>query len=157
MHEQARAYIAAHAGGCEGPILEIGSRDINGTVRQLFDGDYFGIDLIDGPGVDEVTDVTDLSTRRKFATVVCCEVLEHSPYPDKVIDAAHKLLRKDGVLLLTAAGPGRTPHSGIDGGAMRSTEHYANIGPDDLADWLSAFTEVEIDVLGTDIRARAVK
>jgi hypothetical protein len=35
-------------------------------------------------------------------------------------------------LILTCAGPGRPPHSGVDGGPLRPGEHYANPDPADL-------------------------
>ena len=36
-------------------ILEIGSYDVNGTIRNLFASEnYVGVDLVEGPGVDVV-------------------------------------------------------------------------------------------------------
>lgn len=158
MHAEARSYIASHAPDCDGPVLEIGSRNINGGVRDLFpEAGYHGIDLAEGKGVDEVVDVIDFTSRTKFATVVCCEVLEHYEDPQALIDAAASHLKKGGTLLITAAGPSRKPHSGIDGGEVRDHEHYANIDPADLADWLVDFSEVTVDEAGDDVRAVAVK
>lgn len=158
MHDAARSFIARHAPDCEGPCLEVGSRDINGGVRDLLPEDgYHGIDLVEGKGVDEVVDVVDFTSRTKFATAICCEVLEHYENPAALLNAIASHLKKGGTLLITAAGPKRKPHSGIDGGTVRPDEHYENIDPDDLADWLSDFSEVEIDVAGDDVRAVAVK
>ena len=41
-------------------VLEIGSYDVNGTVRKLFAaaGHYVGVDLVEGPGVDVVGSAT---------------------------------------------------------------------------------------------------
>ena len=159
MHAAARSFIAQHAPDCEGPVLEIGSRDINGGVRDLFPADgYHGIDLAEGRGVDEVVDVVDFTCQHKFETVVCCEVLEHYEDPKALLDAAASHLRKDGTLLVTAAGPGRKPHSGIDGDVVRDGEHYANINPADLKGWLrSNFKHVEVDEVGDDVQVKAVK
>lgn len=160
MHLAARAFIEAHARTCLGPVLEVGSRNINGGVRDLFPSDgYLGIDLVEGPGVDEVGDVADYVTDLEFATVVCCEVLEHYDDPTGLIAACHGLLEPGGVLLLTAAGPNRAPHSGVDGGEVRPGEFYCNVDPDDLDAWLTeaGFSVVDVDVLGDDVRARAVK
>lgn len=158
MHDAARNYIASHAKTCEGPVLEVGSRDINGGVRDLFPKTgYVGIDLRPGKGVDHAVDVRDFTHKTKFATVVCCEVLEHHPEPDELIDAMADHLRKGGTLLLTAAGPDRKPHSAIDGGELRDGEFFANIDPKDLKKWLSKFDEVELDEFGDDVRVRAVK
>lgn len=160
MHAAARSYIAEQAKSCKGPVLEVGSRDINGGVRDLLPKTgYHGIDLVAGKGVDEVVDVRDLDHSTKFATVVCCEVLEHHPAPDELIAAMADNLLVGGVLLITAAGPAREPHSAVDGGVLRDEEHYANVDPDDLKGWLKAakLKKIEIDVTGDDVRARAVK
>lgn len=158
MHAAAHDFIAKHAPKCSGPVLEIGSRDINGGVRDLFPEDgYHGIDLAEGRGVDEVVDIIDFTSRTKYGTVVCCEALEHYDDPQALIDAAASHLKKGGTLLITAAGPLRPPHSGIDGGAVQPHEHYANIDPDDLADWLTGFSEATVEEFRDDVRAVAVK
>jgi SAM-dependent methyltransferase len=153
MHAAAREWVARHA--IPGTVLEIGSRNINGTVRDFFDPDYTGLDITDGEGVDIVADVTTWKTRRKFDVIVCCEVLEHTDAP--IIEAAHRLLRKGGTLILTAAGSGRAEHSAVDGGPLRVGEFYRNVEPADLADALAEWESATIDVAGDDIRAVAVK
>lgn len=158
MHDAARDFIAKHAKRCKGPVLEVGSRDINGGVRDLLPKTgYVGIDLMPGKGVDEVIDIRDYEGDTKFATVVCCEVLEHHPAPAELIDAMADNLLKGGTLLITAAGPDREPHSGIDGGHLRDEEFYANIDPADLEAWLADFDKVDVQVVGNDVQARAVK
>ena len=38
-------------------ILEIGSFDVNGSIRAMFPGAFYtGVDLVEGPGVDRVCD-----------------------------------------------------------------------------------------------------
>ena len=95
MHEAAKTYVRQVLKTVsipKGAVLEIGGRNINGTVRPLFDaiGPYASIDLYDGPGVDLVADVCELDpakTARKLfgkmavSCVVCCEVLEHAVRP----------------------------------------------------------------------------
>jgi hypothetical protein len=45
-------------------VLEVGSLNINGTVRDFFDAkEYVGVDLIEGPGVDRVCAGQDLRLR----------------------------------------------------------------------------------------------
>jgi SAM-dependent methyltransferase len=43
-------------------VLELGSKDFNGSVRPLFNNvkEYIGVDMQDGPGVDLVCDVHSL-------------------------------------------------------------------------------------------------
>ncbi len=63
-------------------MLEIGSLDVNGTVRQHFEKcDYRGLDVAEGPGVDIVCQAQDYDAPiGSFDTVVCCEVMEHNPH-----------------------------------------------------------------------------
>jgi SAM-dependent methyltransferase len=159
MHHAARHYVAGQAKrGQFERVLEIGSRDINGAVRDLFPGaDYTGIDSVAGPGVDKVADGATYKGRALFDAVVCCEVLEHTEAAPKIIANAHRNLRKGGVLILTTATDPRAPHSAMDGGPLHDGEFYRNISRQTLRRWLKPFSEVEIDVLGDDIRATAVK
>ena len=58
-------------------VLEIGSLDINGSVRQFFDNcDYVGIDLFPGKGVDIVGAAHTLELD-KYDTVISCECFDH--------------------------------------------------------------------------------
>lgn len=160
MHPQAYDYVAraAAAHGPFGRVLEIGSRDINGSVRPLFtDADYTGLDAFDGPGVDVVGDGATYKGKALFDCVVCCEVLEHTADAPKIVTNAHRNLRKGGALIVTTAIDPRAPHSAFDGGPLRDGEFYRNVSRSTLRRWLKPFTEVDIDVCGDDIRATAVK
>lgn len=160
MHPAARDYVAQQvaARGPFGRVLEIGSRDINGVVRDLFgECDYTGLDYMDGPGVDVVADGATYKGGRLFDAVVCCEVLEHTDAAPKIVRNAHRNLRKGGVLIVTTATDPRPPHSAFDGGELRDGEFYRNVPTATMRRWLSDFSEVDIDVLGADIRATAVK
>lgn len=158
MHPAAFSWVAQHATSEPVRMLDIGGRDINGSVRTLFpNADYTSIDLYDGEGVDLVADVTTYRPRKKYDLIVCCEVLEHTPDPAGILDVAHRLLRGAGKLILTAASEGREPHSAMDGAQLQVGEHYANITRPNLERMLKGWSDVTIDVTGTDIRATAVK
>lgn len=159
MHPAAYDYVAAQVAARDPfpHVVEFGSLNINGTVRALFDGEYVGVDRVDGPGVDVVADAATYTRPRKADCVVCCEVLEHHRHPKRLIDNAHRLLRKGGVLILTAACDPRQPHSAVDGGPLLDGEFYRNVNPATLRRWLTLFTESEVDVSGEDVRAVAVK
>lgn len=157
MHAAAYDFVAEHAIPQPCRVLEIGSRNVNGSVRPLFSScEYVGLDVREGEGVDVVADVCEYKAN-KFDVVVCCEVLEHAKNWRDLIDAADRLIKKGGTLILTAAGPGRAPHSAFDGAELRAGEHYANIAPKELEAALKGWAKVEVDVLGTDVRAVAVK
>lgn len=162
MHREAYEFVASCVArfGVPERVVEIGSRDINGTVRPLFAGcrSYVGLDLVPGPGVDVVADARTWRPRRPVDCVVCCEVLEHTPHAREIVESAHAMLREGGLLILTAACEPRRPHSAVDGGPVRDGEYYRNVDPADLHDWLRAFSEHEIETTPWgDVRAWAVK
>jgi SAM-dependent methyltransferase len=139
MHAEARAFVAdAVAGRTFGRVVEVGSRDVNGVVRDLFgDCEYLGIDMTDGPGVDLVADGATVRLPRKADAVVCCEVLEHTPDAEAIVKNLLRLVRRGGLVIVTAACDPRPPHSATDGGPVRDGEFYANVSPADLDRWLN--------------------
>jgi len=145
MHAEAFTFVAqaAQTHGAAGPVYEIGSRNINGSVRPIFTGlPYLGIDLTSGPGVDIVADAAGYDPRRRGdafdpATVVCCEVLEHAPHAEAIVRQACEVLMPGGLLIITVATHGRTPHSAVDGGPVRDGEFYRNVALVDLARWMN--------------------
>lgn len=160
MHPAAHEYIAAQAAGL-GPfdsVIEIGSADMNGSVRPLFgDARYTGVDIQPGPGVDVVDDGT-WTPPTPVDCVVTAEVLEHTPDWPAILRRARGWLRPGGVLIVTCAGPGRRPHSGIDGRRrLHPGEWYANVDPSALACELdvASYDTIEVDTLGSDVRATA--
>lgn len=171
MHPAASTYVRSVLETVsipKGPVLEIGGRNINGTVRPLFAeiGPYASIDLYDGRGVDLVGDVCALDpvktakrlfNRASVACVVCCEVLEHATQPAKMCRWAHRVLKAGGVFIMTAANPLRMTHSGIDGGLLQPGEHYAGVYKQDLQQWLKPFGKADIAIEGADIYATAWK
>jgi SAM-dependent methyltransferase len=91
-----------------GAVLEIGSRNINGTVRQFFSDakQYIGIDMESGEGVDIVTDSHNLiyepDLRHKFFdTIICLETLEHDIDPFETMYQINCMLKHNGFLLIS--------------------------------------------------------
>lgn len=160
MHAEAMGWLVRHSRGLGrvGLLVDVGGRNINGSVRPLFDAEKIvGVDLYPGPEVDVVCDVRDWVPDELADVVVCAEVLEHAPDAAGVVKACRRLLKPGGLLLLTAAGTGRAPHSGVDGGPVREGEHYGNVNPLALARWLSCFSQHEItyDARHGDVYAEA--
>lgn len=151
-------------------VLEIGSLNVNGTIREAFPpvARYVGIDVLAGRGVDVVLDAsTALSEWPEVAhgpydVVVCMEVLEHTPVADLICQNAYTILKRGGIFLVTTACIARAPHS-VAGGKLRPGEFYRNVSHDALKDWLYHFAivtvaEGRIEVVGPrDIYARATK
>jgi hypothetical protein len=55
-----------------------------------------------------------------------------------------------GRIIITCAGPGRDPHSAIDGGELRPDEHYANISQQEMREALEFATFGQIKVSGNE-------
>jgi hypothetical protein len=86
---------------------------------------------------------------------VCLEMLEHCYEWESVLINIACMLKKGGRLVVTAAGPSRTPHSGFDGGPLHADEFYENIDPVELESALmvAGFVDIVIDEQGGDVRA----
>lgn len=164
MHPAAYQYVADALAKLPSPpkrVVEIGGRNINGTVRDLFAAaDYTATDIADGPGVDVVADGATYQPDTAPDCVVCCEVIEHAKNWRDIIANARRILAPGGVLIVTAAGEGRAPHSALDGAGLRPGEYYANISERDLFEALSkagfADAEVTVNEREHDIYATAV-
>lgn len=63
-------------------VIEIGSLDINGSIREIFNAlSYIGVDLDEGPGVDLIAEGQNLDFEDNFFNVaVSSECFEHNPY-----------------------------------------------------------------------------
>lgn len=157
MHPEARAWIAANA--CRAlTVIEIGGRNVNGTVRDLFPGSHYtAIDRVPGSGVDVVADGATWKPPKQVDVVVCCEVLEHTPTAEQIVANARQMLKPGGLLLLTAATDGRAHHSATDGGPLRDGEFYRNVSREMLAGWLAKYArhQIEVDRDRGDIYAAA--
>lgn len=166
MHAAAHEFVARQVAE-RGPfarVVEIGSRDINGSIRSLFADDalvYVGLDLYPGPGVDWVGDARDYGDGQTgFAEcVVCCEVLEHSPTWPGLMRHAASWLAPGGVLIVTCAAPGRREHSAIDGGRLHPGEDYCNVPAIRVADVLTGagLDVVESHEVNRDTQVVAVR
>ena len=89
-----------------GKVLEIGSLDINGSVREFFSDaiEYIGIDMMGGKGVDKVIqahDILKMWGEEAFNTVLCLEMLEHDNAFWVTLENIRKVLKKGGFLIVT--------------------------------------------------------
>jgi SAM-dependent methyltransferase len=108
--ESVRAIFPAAFAGRR--VLEIGSLDINGSVRSLFSGcDYIGIDVAAGRGVDMVCQGQDYDAPdASFDTVISCEAMEHNPYWKATLANMFRLCKPGGLVVMTCASTGRREH-----------------------------------------------
>ncbi|MDB5379740.1 MAG: hypothetical protein JWR00_4186 [Rubritepida sp.] len=107
-------------------VLEIGSLDINGSIRTQFrDCDYIGLDLGPGPGVDVVAQGQDYDgADGSFDTVLSCETMEHNPFWKETFENMARLCRPGGLVIMTCASTGRREH-----GTRRTTPRDAPLIP----------------------------
>jgi SAM-dependent methyltransferase len=151
MHPEAFRFIEQSLNGLKArpkTVLEVGSKNINGTPRTLFPVGitYTGIDQVAGPDVDIVIDGAAYKPAAKSDLVICAEVLEHATDPEAVVKNALACVKRGGHVIVTCATTGRVPHSGIDGGTLRRGEPYRNIPIGELRDWLAGTKVISLQV-----------
>jgi SAM-dependent methyltransferase len=143
------AFMAAHLGDLTGAhVLEIGSYNVNGSVRALCHGTacYLGVDTRPGPDVDLVCTGARLPKELSVDCAICCEVLEHTAEAPAICAEAYRVLRPGGLFYVTCATDPRAPHS-INGElTMPAGEYYRNVPPEALKEWLKDFRAVQLEV-----------
>jgi SAM-dependent methyltransferase len=101
MIEPVMQWFGTRAGSCVPPVLEVGSYDVNGSVRSLFGAPYLGLDLRPGPSVDMVGDVLTAHFAEEFNTIVSTETLEHCKKPWTAIERMARWLRPGGTMMIS--------------------------------------------------------
>lgn len=93
-------------------VLEVGSLDINGTVRDFFsECDYTGIDVGSGPGVDIICPGQEYDAPDNIFDVTCSlECFEHNPFWKETFLNMVRMTRSGGLVFFTCATEGRPEH-----------------------------------------------
>ena len=95
-------------------VLEVGSYDVNGTIRPLFAGarSYLGVDWRPGPGVDLVSLAHEIPLGvGPFQVVASASMLEHDPHWERSLARMAALLDQEaGRLFLTWGAAENQPH-----------------------------------------------
>lgn len=156
MHEAVREYVAQFGTLASIEIVDIGGRDLNGNIRGFFpNAKITTVDLRPARDVDVVADATTWRPGRMWDMVICCEVFEHVQAWRDIVTTCYEVCRPGGSVILTCAGEGRAPHSGIHATGITPGEYYGNVSAGALADaMLSAgFDVVECEQRGLDLQA----
>ena len=93
-------------------VLEVGSYNVNGSVRDHFHNfsSYTGVDFRPGPNVDEVCLAHDMDFDVKFDVVISSSMLEHDRHWRDSITNMESHLKDDGILLLSWGAANNDPH-----------------------------------------------
>jgi SAM-dependent methyltransferase len=117
-------------------VLDIGSLDLNGNNRYLFENyKYLGVDIGYGNNVDLVCPGHKVMDGEGFDVVISTECLEHDEYWIETLTNMVNLTKKDGLVLLSCATTGRPEH-GTEGTSPADSpftkNYYRNISTDDI-------------------------
>jgi SAM-dependent methyltransferase len=140
-----RAVAAANAELVSGArVLEIGSYDVNGSVRHIFSASrqYVGVDLTAGPGVDRVCPGDEVDDPDgSFDVVISSECFEHDPRWPQTFANMVRLTRPGGLVAFTCASRGRPEHGTTrsdrdlsPGTQSLGIDHYRNLTAADFGD-----------------------
>jgi SAM-dependent methyltransferase len=104
--QRAKAMYPRYFDNPEACVVEFGSYNINGTIRDEFaSGNYTGVDWIPGPCVDVVSLAHDAPFEAEtFDLVVSASMLEHDPYWQKSLAKMVSVLKPDGLMALSWGG-----------------------------------------------------
>jgi SAM-dependent methyltransferase len=118
-------------------VLEVGSRNINGSAREFIEtlqpAKYIGVDITEGPGVDDIVSAYELVKkygRAYYDVVICTETLEHLRLWKLAVLNMYTVLKHGGLLIITTPPKGMKYH-GWPNDYWRFTEaDYRFIFPD---------------------------
>jgi SAM-dependent methyltransferase len=91
------------------PIYEFGSLQVDdqksfADLRPLFPQKiYIGCDMRQGQGVDKILNLHDVELPSESAGLVLCfDTLEHVEYPHKALEEIHRILKKNGIAVISS-------------------------------------------------------
>ena len=147
-------------------VLDIGSLDINGSNRDLFENcDYTGLDVGEGKNVDIIS-IGHLfnGPDNHFDTIISTEVFEHDMFYEETIKNVMRMLKPGGLFLFTCGAPGRPEHGTRRCGAFCAplllevseewADYYKNLTPDDfkvISKFNETFPDCYFEIKDTDI------
>ena len=123
-------------------VLDIGSLDINGNNRWLFNQyTYIGVDVGEGKNVDVICKGHEYKSTFKFDVVISSECFEHDMHWRETLLNCVEQLRQGGLFTFSCATTGRQEH-----GTSRTTPHDSPLT-------LSLFNDYYMNLTEEDVRS----
>ena len=122
-------------------VLEVGSLNINGSIRPFFSGcEYFGLDIGPGRDVDIVGRGDEYNAPDEtFDVTISCECFEHNPQWVETFKNMIRMTKTLGFVIITCATVGRPEHGTVKTTPADSPltigigwDYYKNLGEEDF-------------------------
>lgn len=133
-------------------VLEVGSYDINGSVRDGIEmlgcTEYIGVDMRDGRGVDEVCDASNLVERfgpESFDIIISTEMMEHVEDWRAAISNMKRVCKRGGLIMITTRSKGYPKH-----------DYPGDFWRYEIKDMKTIFSDCDILKLEDDLQAPGV-
>lgn len=131
------------------PVYEFGAYQVEEApescdLRPLLTGkDYVGCDMRAGPGVDRVLDLHQIDLPDAVVgTVFLMDTLEHVEYPHRAMAEIHRILKPDGVVIMSSV---------LDFFIHATPNDFWRFTPDGFRSLLKPFNSFHVGYYGPDI------
>lgn len=124
-------------------VLDVGSGDINGNNKFLFDATsiYRGNDVAPGKNVDIVSKTSKLPFKNPiFDTIISSECFEHDPEYIQSFRKIISILKPGGLFVFTCASTGRAEH-----GTLRTSPRASLATRAKVAQWQTYYKNLTIE------------
>ena len=137
-----------------GRAAEIGSLDINGSIRDFFKcNEYIGFDVSAGAGVDEIQQGQLISSPTgHFDVAISAECFEHNPFWVETFANMLRMTKPGGLIIFSCATTGRQEHgtartspadspltAGLGWNYYKNLDAYDFMETFNLAGWFDGF------------------
>ncbi len=154
----------------ESKVIDIGSLDINGNNKDLFEGgEYIGLDIVEGKNVDVVCVAHEyIGFDGTFDVVVSTNAMEHDMHYPKTLQKMVDLLKPNGLLFFSVANSWKehgTIHTSPSQSATSQMSeewagYYKNLNPEDITTVLdldTLFKIYSLKVVNKDLQFWGIK
>ncbi len=131
------------------PVYEFGAYQVeevpmSGDLRPLLQGKaYVGCDMRPGPGVDKVLNLHQIDLPdNSVGTVFLMDTLEHVEYPHQALAEVHRILKKDGIVIMSSV---------LDFFIHAAPNDFWRFTPDGFRSLLKHFPHSHVGYYGQDV------